>query len=110
MGWTKRQRKIIKFFYDHRNSQPVFSKLLPKLVPFYFMYAFAAIVAYVLIADIMPEVCWFSIGMLAGSAIRQTKMVRVMVRDWRVYDELLDWDKVSHLAMAEGLAGDQHQK
>jgi small-conductance mechanosensitive channel len=102
MTLSKRDLKALAFYAAHRNRPPTIKEFVPKLALIFLIHVVLASAAYLLLADEMPALVWFFIGMLVGAFLRDVRRIVFTLQLWPFTASIIDWDKVAELVVREG--------
>jgi len=97
MKLTKIQRKLLKFYAQHRTTPPAVGSVLRSLaVPWLVLALLAGASTWFIWAG-WPVVAWLFIGVCAGAFLRDIGRIRILFQTWPVTHAALDWQRVQEL-------------
>ena len=103
MDWSRIQIRYLRYYVTHADCAPTFAEFVPKLALRFLVGIAIGVGVYLCFAADAPIFASFSIGMLAGAAVRDVRNMVSAIRTWPLVSTVTDWGKVRELAEAEGL-------
>src|SRR4030095_480079 len=100
MKITKTQRKLLKFYAQHRTTHPRVVTMLRSFAVAWLVLALLAGASAWFIWAGWPAVAWLFIGVCAGAFLRDIGRIRILFRTWPVLRASLDWQRVHDLLLA----------
>jgi hypothetical protein len=106
MKLTKLQLKLLRLFYLFRADIPSVSQLLA-----FNWAAWLPLLAYALFGFLLTSIPefgplgWWAVGMGMGAFLRDIGRYRDTGRAWPLYQEIINWEKVSALMEANQKPG-----
>jgi hypothetical protein len=101
MKLTKIQRKVLKFYAQHRTTPPrVASVLRSFAVPWLILAMLAGASTWFIWAG-WPLVTWLFMGACAGAFLRDIGRIQIFFRTWPVLHASLNWQRVQELLSAD---------
>jgi hypothetical protein len=97
MKLTKIQRKLLKFYVQHRTTPPSVASVLRSFAVSWLFLALLAGASTWFIWAGWPAVAWLFIGTCAGAFLRDIGRIQVLFRTWPVVHASLDWQRVQEL-------------
>jgi hypothetical protein len=104
MKITKIQRRLLKFYVQHRTTPPSVTSVLRSFaVPWIILAMLAGASTWYIWAGV-PIVAWLFIGACAGAFLRDIGRIQILFRTWPVLHASLDWQRVQDLLSADDKA------
>jgi hypothetical protein len=98
MKLTRLQRKTLQYFHAFRSESPTVGRQLSfNWVAWLPLLVVAVLGCIVLLAPGFENVGWLWIGLVVGAFFRDIGRYRGIVRVWPVYQEIINWQRVSEL-------------
>ena len=101
MKLTKIQRKLLKFYVQHRTTPPSVGSVLRSFAVSWLVLALLAAASTWFIGAGWPAVAWLFIGTCAGAFLRDIGRIQILFRTWPVLHASLDWQRVQELLSAD---------
>jgi hypothetical protein len=104
MKLTKIQRKLLKFYLQHRTTPPSVASVLRSFAVPWLMLALLAAASTWFIWAGWPVVAWLIIGTCAGAFLRDIGRIQILFRTWQVTRAALDWQRIQELLSSDDSA------
>jgi hypothetical protein len=101
MKITKIQRRLLKFYLQHRTTPPSIGSVLRSFaVPWLVLALLAGGSTWFIWAG-WPAIAWLFIGACAGAVLRDIGRIQLLCRTWPVTQTSLDWQRVQELLASD---------